>query len=200
MTRRRQLLILVAALATGALAAELVVAPGSGSPPPAASPSSEHAIVLRGNGLGAADFGQPAATVLAALRTVLGQPKPGKPVDMAGDCTIDSAMAWPGMTAYFFHGAFVGYATGSLLGALGNQRIPDVTTAAGLRIGDPLTRAARLYGGSLQTSYAQGGSWFATTPTGTLAGYLTSEVNSTRPVPRVADVTAGSVGCPAMSP
>lgn len=104
------------------------------------------------------------------------------------------------MTAYFFHDAFVGYATGSLLGGSRNAGLTDVTTASGLRIGDPLTRAARLYGASLQTSYAQGGSWFVATPKGALAGYLTSEVNSTRPAPRIADITAGSVGCPAASP
>ena len=109
-------------------------------------------------------------------------------------------MEWPTVTAYFLHRAFVGYATGSLLGGLGGRKLPHAATAAGLRIGDTLSRAAGLYGGSLRTSYAQGGSWFAVTSTGTLAGYLTSEVNSTTPVPRIADITAGSVGCPAASP
>jgi hypothetical protein len=156
--------------------------------------------VLRGNGLGAAAFGQPAPVAFAALRQILGAPNSAKPVDLVGNCTIDSAMEWRAMTAYFFHGAFVGYATGSLLGGSANAGPSDVTTASGLRIGDPLTRAAELYGASLRTSYAQGGSWFVVTPTGTLAGYLTSEVNSTRPAPRIADITAGSVGCPAASP
>ena len=42
--------------------------------------------------------------------------------------------------------------------------------------------------------------WAAATTKGKLAGYLTSEVNSTKPVPQIADITAGSVGCPAASP
>lgn len=190
-------------LAAGGLAVGLFVTSTSGSrSPPRAptSPPSGHLIVLRGNGFGAAAFGQPTGTAVAALRAVLGKPESGHPVDMAGNCTVDAAMEWPTMTAYFFHGAFVGYATGSLLGGPGNDRLPAVATAAGLRIGDPLTRAARLYGASLRTSYAQGGSWFVETPAGTLAGYLTNEVDATGPAPRIADVTAGSVGCPAASP
>ena len=201
MTRQRQLLILVSVVAAGGLAIGLLMSSGNGSTTPAAArPPPAHAIVLRGNGLGAADFGQPTPKAIRSLRATLGAPKSNRLVDMAGNCTIDSAMEWRTMTAYFFHGSFVGYATGSLLGGAGNNRLPDVTTNAGLRIGDPLDEAARLYGASLRTSFAQGGSWFVVTPTGTLAGYLTGEVNSTRPAPRIADITAGSVGCPAASP
>lgn len=201
MTQHRRLLVLVSFVAAGGLAIGLLVNSQSASPPPAATrPPPTHVIVLRGNGLGGADFGQAAPTAIEALRTLLGTPKTGQPASMAGNCTIDAAMEWRNMTAYFFHGAFVGYATGSLLGGSGNDRLPDVATAAGLRIGDPLTRATRLYGASLRTSYAQGGSWFVATPTGPVAGYLTSEVNSTAPAPRIADITAGSVGCPAASP
>lgn len=200
-TRHRHLLILILLIAAGGLTAGLVVSSQNASRPHRAnSPLPPRVLVLRGNGFGFAEFGQPAPTAIAALRAVLGAPRSGAPVDMTGNCTIDAAMEWPAVTAYFFHGAFVGYATGSLLGGPRNHGLSEVTTAAGLRIGDALTRAARLYGGFLQTSFAQGGSWFAVTPTGTLAGYLTSEVNSKNPAPRIADITAGSVGCPAMSP
>jgi hypothetical protein len=119
---------------------------------------------------------------------------------MAGNCTIDAALQWSTITAYFLHGKFVGYATLSLLDGRGTHELPDVATAKGLRIGDTLARAERLYAGALKTSYEQGGSWFVTTPDGSQAGYLTSEVDSTRPAPRIADVTAGSVGCPAATP
>ena len=199
---QRQLLILVSVVAAASLAVGLLVADRSGSAPPrSTSPPSGHLIVLRGNGFGAADFGQPAPTAMAALQAALGAPKSSRPVDLKGNCTIDSAMEWPTMTAYFFHGAFVGYATGSLVGGPGINDIPhDVATAAGLRVGDRLTRAAQLYGGALRTSYAQGGSWIAATSTGRLAGYLTSELHSTNPAPRIADITAGSLGCPAASP
>lgn len=203
MTRHRHLLILILLIAAAGLTAGLVASSSSqnSSPPHRAnSPPPHHVIVLRGNGFGAAEFGQPAPTAIGALRVVLGAPESATPVDMTGNCTIDAAMEWPAMTAYFFHGAFVGYATGTLLGGPRAHGLSDVATAAGLRIGDALTRAVRLYGGFLQTSFAQGGSWFAVTSTGTLAGYLTSEVNSKNPAPRIADITAGSVGCPAMSP
>lgn len=192
---------MVSLVAAGGLAIGVLVGSGGGSPRLAARrPPPTHSIVLRGNGLGNASFGQAAPTAIKALRTLLGAPKTGQPVSMAGNCTIDSALEWRTMTAYFFRGAFVGYATGSLLGGPGSDRVPDVATSAGLRIGDPLTRAARIYGASLRSSYAQGGSWFVATPTGAVSGYLTSEVNSTEPAPRIADITAGSVGCPAASP
>jgi hypothetical protein len=48
---------------------------------------------------------------------------------------------------------------------------------------------------------SQGGSWRVTTSTGMLDGYLTAVPDrATPPVPRIADVSAGSVGCPAASP
>lgn len=199
--RRRQFLMLVSLLAVGSLAAGLVLASQRGSTEPSATSSSAiHPMVLRGNGVGAAVFGQPEAAAIRNLRAVLGPPNSSHPVDLSGNCTIDSGMEWRTMVAYFLHGTFVGYATGSLLGGLGHNDIPNAVTANGLRIGDPLTRATRLYGGALETSYAQGGSWFVTTPTGKLAGYLTSEVDATKPAPKIADITAGSVGCPAASP
>jgi hypothetical protein len=44
-------------------------------------------------------------------------------------------------------------------------------------------------------------SWCVTTSTGMLDGYLTAVPDRPAPpVPRVADVSAGSVGCPAASP
>jgi hypothetical protein len=118
----------------------------------------------------------------------------------AGNCTIDAAMQWPTMTAYFFHSPFVGYGTGSLLALPQDRKIPNATTVSGLRIGDTLARARVLYGNDLTTSYAQGGSWFAASSSGRLAGLLTAEINHSGPTPRIADITAGSVGCPAVSP
>jgi hypothetical protein len=118
----------------------------------------------------------------------------------SNNCTIDSYLQWSTMTAYFDHQRFVGYGTGSLVGGPGYRDIPNVTTAAGLRIGDTLAQARHIYGNAFRTSLAQGGSWFATTPSGTLSGNLTNEANELTPEPRIADLTAGSVGCPAMSP
>jgi hypothetical protein len=159
-----------------------------------------HAVVLRGNGIGKAVFGQPEAIAVAGLRAALGAPKSHRPVNLTGNCTVDAGVEWSSMTAYFFHGNFVGYASVSLLAEPVSRSLPHLVTVAGLHIGDTLARATHLYGRSLRTSLAQGGNWSAATSSGTLAGYLTSEVNSTKPPPRIADITAGSVGCPAASP
>jgi hypothetical protein len=155
--------------------------------------------VVRGNGIGSAYFGQPESVAIPGLEHVLGSLSDVEPT-ASNECVIDSFLQWPTMTAYFDHQKFVGYSTGSLEGGPGYSDIPDAITKVGLRIGDTLAQTQALYGGDLRTSLAQGGSWFATTPTGTLAGLLTNEVNQRSPAPRIADITAGSVGCPAASP
>jgi hypothetical protein len=189
---------MIARAASGVVAAGLLTA--LAAVPDAAGSTSAHTIALRANGIGKAVFGQSESTAVAHLRAILGAPKSHQPVNLAGNCTVDAGVEWPSMTAYFLHGSFVGYATVSLLAEPVNGTVPRVATVAGLRIGDTLARAAHLYGRALRTSYEQGGSWSATTPSGKLAGYLTSEVTSTKPAPRIADITAGSVGCPAASP
>lgn len=161
-------------------------------------PAAGH-FVLGGNGIGTAAFGQTESVAIANLEEVLGPPRTAAPAP-SYNCTIDSYLRWPAMTAYFDHQRFVGYATGSLIGGPGYRSIPNVTTAAGLRIANTLAEARRIYGTALTTSLAQGGAWFASTPTGTLAGNLTSEFNESAPQPRIADVTTGSVGCPASAP
>ena len=150
--------------------------------------------------MGSANFGQPEAAAITALQALLGPARSKGPIAMAGNCTVDAAMQWSTITVYFLHGEFVGYATASLLGEQGANVLPDAATAAGLRVGDTLARAEQLYAGDIRTSYSQGGSWSVVTSNGTLAGYLTNEIKSTHPAPHIADVTAGSVGCPAASP
>ena len=106
-------------------------------------------------------------------------------------------MQWPTLTAYFAKGAFAGYST---LAANGTT-LPsgDQATTQGLRAGDQLSQAERIYGPALTTSFAQGGSWTATTPTGKIEGYLTSEPNQNPPA-RIASIEAGALGCPAATP
>ncbi|TAN25135.1 MAG: hypothetical protein EPN30_05245 [Actinomycetota bacterium] len=161
------------------------------------SPAISGPAVLNGNGIGNAIFGQPQATAIANLEKVLGPPNTAAPRPTT-NCTVDAYLKFLGLTADFDHGRFVGYSTGSLLGM--NRQILNSQTAKGLRIGDTLAYAKQIYGSELRTSLAQGGSWFASTPSGTLAGLTTEEVNSTSPAPRIADISAGSVGCPAVSP
>jgi hypothetical protein len=155
-------------------------------------------VTLLGDGIGSARFGQAQPAAVAGLDRALGPPRTPAVIAEPGNCTIDAALDWVWVTAYFYHRHFVGYSTGY---AGGPTRVrPNVVTERGLRIGDTLRQLRRLYGGALRTSYAQGGSWFVTTPSGTLDGVLTSEITSKNPVPRILTIDAGSVGCPAVSP
>lgn len=161
------------------------------------SPAVSGPVILKGNGIGNALFGQPEATAITNLEKVLGPPNTASPRPTT-NCTVDAYIQFLGLTADFNQGRFVGYSTGSLVGR--NHQILNSETTKGLRIGDTLAQAEQLYGSRLKTSFAQGGSWFATTTSGTLAGLTTVEVNSSSPAPKIASITAGSVGCPAVSP
>ncbi len=212
--RRRRAATASVLIALGGLALGLVFAFG-GSPPrrpgdgagagktPAVPGAGAGHFTFRGNGIGGATFGQPEATAIAELDKVLGSPSARRPVDYAGNCTVDAYLNWPTLTAYFFGGRFVGYNSASLLGqGPGAPRvIPDASTAAGLRIGDDVAQARRIYGSAFVVLFSQGGSWRVASPTGKLDGYLTTVPGRPGgPAPRVADVSAGSVGCPAASP
>jgi len=213
--RRRHAVALGVLLALGGLASGLVFAVG-GAPPgrsgsgassgnmPGAPGAVAGHFTFRGNGIGGARFGQPEAVAIAELDKVLGSPRTPRPAGDAGNCTVDAYLTWPTVTAYFFRGRFVGYDSASLLGARGSGApdvVPDASTAAGLRIGDDVAQARRIYGSAFVVLSSQGGSWRVTTSTGMLDGYLTGVPDrATGPVPRVADVSAGSVGCPAASP
>jgi hypothetical protein len=160
-------------------------------------------LTFRGNGIGAATFGEPETVAIAALDKVLGSPTTPRPTADAGNCTVDAFLTWPTMTAYFFRGRFVGYNSASLLagGSARAQVIPSASTAAGLRIGDDVAQARRIYRSAFTVLFSQGGSWRVTTTTGMLDGYLTAVPDRrARPTPRIADISAGSVGCPAASP
>jgi len=213
--RRRRAVILGVLLALAGLASGLVFAvsgppprrpghgAGSGNTSGAPGTAAGH-FTFRGNGIGAATFGQPQALAIAELDHVLGSPATPRPVSDAGNCTVDASLSWPTLTAYFFRGRFVGYDSASLLGPQFSGApnvIPAASTAAGLRIGDDIAQARRIYGSAFTVLFAQGGSWRVTTPTGRLDGYLTAVPgHPTPPVPRIADISAGSVGCPAASP
>jgi len=157
-------------------------------------------ITLRADGLDDAVFGQSVTVTIGELESVLGPPTGFN--NTPGNCTIDAMAWWSTIDAYFFQGRFVGYSTGSLLGGeygeSGANSIPgSAMTVNGLDIGDTLAQAQQLYQGAIQTSYSQGGSWSVVTPTGTLVGNLTLVLT---PQTRIADINAGSVGCPAATP
>ncbi|MGH9016974.1 MAG: hypothetical protein ACRDY1_04415, partial [Acidimicrobiales bacterium] len=157
-------------------------------------------VAFDGDGIGSARFGQPQTQAVDDLTENFGRPSASRPTP-ADACTIDAELSWPGgVTAYFEHGLFVGYAGGSLLALPGHRVVAGNATAAGLRVDDTVATARRLYGTAFTTSSAQGGSWSVSTPTGALHGLLTDVVGGPGPAPRIADITAGSVGCRAATP
>ena len=78
--------------------------------------------------------------------------------------------------------------------------VGSLTTAQGLRVGDTLAQAQKIYGAALTTSLAQGGSWSVSTPDGKLDGYLNGVPDQVTPAPTIMSIEAGSVGCPAATP
>ena len=137
--------------------------------PPTTASASNATVVLRGSGVNGIAFGTIQASAITEIDKLLGPPSSTAPLNQFGGCGIDSTMQWPTLTAYFSRGAFVGYSTLAANGTTlpsGNQ-----ATTKGLRAGDQLSQAERIYGAAITTSFAQGGSWTATTPTGKIEGY-----------------------------
>ena len=161
--------------------------------------ASPTAVVLLGDGVGGARFGQNTGAAVNNLDRLLGTAKSTVPTKQPGGCTIDAVMRWAILTAYFDHGHFVGFSTPVSSGTVPFQA-KNLVTAKGLRVGDSLAHASQIYGAALRTSPAQGGSWSAKTANGMLDGYLSTEVNHKAPGPRIASIEAGAVGCPAVSP
>ncbi len=157
-----------------------------------ARPGAVAAARLAGNGIGPARFGQPQHQVLAELEAILGPP--ARPYRASGyNCGVDHLIGWPGLQAHFGHGRFAGY----------SYRATDLQTTAGLRVGDSVRRARRLYGHALRLSFEQGGAWFATTPSGQLDGFTygrSGNHTDIGPDSRIATIEAGTVGCAALSP
>ena len=132
------------------------------------------------------EFFAPVAAAAAELEQLFHLRHDGaaRPAGDAGNCAVDAYLTWPAMTAYFLRGRFVGYNSASLLAARGSGApnvIPSASTAAGLRIGDDVAQARRIYGSAFVVLFSQGGSWRVTTSTGMLDGYLTAVPD--RPVP-----------------
>lgn len=164
----------------------------------AATASPAKTVLLSGDAVGAVHFGAAEDSAAAALQRTLGPTKQG--VEPArGNCTIDAALYWKNFAAFFFKGKFVGYQTGN-----NESTAPEPAfngaTAKGLRPGDTLATARRLYPGAVTTSGENGGVYEVRTPSGALRGYLSEEVRSPASTNRIVTISAGSVGCPADSP
>ncbi len=179
-----------------ALVAVPVVVVGAASC--AASPKST--IILGGDAVGAIRFGETQSAAAASLVKLLGKSDGGVQKVNQGDCIISAALYWTNFAAFFYHGKFDGYQTGNYLSNKPEPAFNGVTPQ-GLRVGDTLAQARKLYGSAFSTNGAQDGVYAAVTKMGTIRGYLSTEPNQA-PATRVKllTISAGSVGCPAMSP
>jgi hypothetical protein len=176
----------------GLAAATMVILPFL----PSAVATARSPVRLLGNAVGGVRFATSEAKATDELSAMFGGLK----------TTTLKATGWCGLTAQstgldvlfnFERGKFVGYELGNASGK--TARHPDVVTASGLRLGDTIDQAEKIYGRQFITSAAQGGSWRVKTPTGALVGLLVSPpmAGSTDQIDMIG---AGDFGCPAMGP
>jgi hypothetical protein len=150
--------------------------------------------VLHANNIARIGFGDPAAAVIRRLDFLLGHP-PKERYHLIAACNVDRVIAWPGLAVFFRRGRFVGY---SYRPAYGRHRGPTLATARGLRVGNTLAKAKRLYGPAFHASRRGGGSWWVSTPSGRLGGLASGWPGG--PKGSVATISAGRVGCPLTAP
>jgi len=205
-------ILLAVGIGAGALAFLHHGRPGSPAQQTRPAPGT---LILTGDGLGEVRFGASPQLMQRLLDPLVGRPLGGDQAEAY--CGIDRELIWPillnprtghlerseELMLAFDHGRFVGYQYGGF-----DPPRPDhaqrlslhATTARGLALGDSLATGQRLYGRAFQISGAQGGSWQARTPQGTLRGYAYDTSSAVSPSNLVASIDGGDVGCPAMSP
>jgi hypothetical protein len=157
-------------------------------------------IILKGDAVGTVRFGETQDAAAASLVKLIGKSNGGIRNARNGGCTISDALYWSNFAAFFYHGKFDGYQTGNYLT---DKPAPTFNgeTPRGLRVGYSLARAQKLYGSAFSTNGAQDGVYAAATKSGTIRGYLSTEPNQASATRiKLLTISAGSVGCPAMSP
>ena len=162
--------------------------------------SQKNTIILSGDAVGSIRFGESQTLAATSLEKLIGKSDGGVRKVNEGACIISAAIYWPNFAAFFYHGRFDGYQTGNYATGKSEPQFNGVTPQ-GLRVGYTLARAETLYGSAISTSSAQLGVYAVVTKTGTIRGYLSTEPNQA-PATKVKllSISAGSVGCPAMSP
>jgi hypothetical protein len=150
--------------------------------------------VLHANNIARIGFGESPAAVISRLTLLLGH-RPKERYRLIAACNVDHVIAWPGLAVFFRRARFVGY---SYRPAYGAHHGPTLATAKGLRVGNTLDKAKRLYGVSFHASRRHGGSWWVSTPAGRLGGLASGWPGG--PKGSVATISAGRVGCPASAP
>ncbi len=162
--------------------------------------------VLRPTAIGAARLGAPSSTATRTIERLLGPPADANVP--TGGCGIDHESVWTSptvaepLTIFERRGHFVGYRYGAPVQEIGLLRGPGAVLATdrGLTLAKTVAVARRLYGTSLVTSAARGGSWRVRTEGGTLHGSVLPTIYPLRVVTArnpVATIGAGLTGCPA---
>ena len=182
-------------LVTGTiLVAVLTLGVGTAS----AATSPKTTVTLSGDAVGSVRFDEAQGNSVTALLKLIGKSEGGVR-SATGNCTIDAALYWTHFSAYFFHGKFVGYQTGNNL-TTAHEPTFNGATPQGLRVGDTLATAERLYPGHITTLAENAGVYAASTKTGVIRGYLSMEITNSPTKIKIVTISAGSVGCPAASP
>jgi hypothetical protein len=162
--------------------------------------SPRSAIVLSGDAVGSIRFGDTQSAAAASLVQLIGKSDGGVLKVNQGHCIISAGLYWPNFAVFFYHGKFDGYQTGNYVNNKPEPAFNGVTPQ-GLRVGFSLARAERLYGSALTTNGVQDGVYAAVTKSGTIRGYLSTEpTQASATKVKILSISAGSVGCPAMSP
>jgi hypothetical protein len=174
----------------------VTVASPAWAPPLVAQTTASSPVRLSADAVGGVRLGTSQARAIGELATMFGRLK----------TTKLKAIEWCGLTAQstghdvlfnFQRDRLVGYELGDAYGKTAGQ--PNVVTVAGLRIGDTIAQAEKIYGQEFITSAAQGGSWKVKTPTGEIVGLLVNPP-MTGSADRVEMIGAGDFGCAAMGP
>ena len=180
---------------TGALGISMAAAALVGSVAVPSACASSSPLIVNGRGISQLHLGSSESNAVAILDRLLGRPTSrvrATPIMM--NCGVDALGDWHALSAYFDRQHLVGL-------AFGEAHVPTVQTVAGLKLGDSLARARSLYGHRLTTSEANGGAWYARTPTGRIDGFLNwNGAHGPRPTTKIITIDVGVVGCPAMSP
>ena len=178
----------------------LVAVPGAATGVASGATAPKNTIILSGDAVGQIHFGETQSIAAASLVKLIGKSSGGVQTVNQDDCVISAAMYWSNFAAFFYHGKFDGYQTGNYVPGKSEPKFNGVTPQ-GLRVDYTLAQARTLYGFAISTNGAQDGVYAAVTKTGTIRGYLSTEPNQ-MPATKVKllSISAGSVGCPAMSP
>ena len=176
--------------------AVVTVASLAWAPPLVAQTTASSPVRLSGDAVGGVRLGTSQARAIGELATMFARLKTTK-LKAIGWCGLTAQSTGHDVLFNFQRRKFVGYEIGNAYGKTAGQ--PNVVTVAGLRLGDTIAQAEKIYGQEFITSAAQGGSWKVKTPTGEMVGLLVNPP-MTGSSDQVEMIGAGDFGCAAMGP